>query len=165
MTWNIIILILTISGAWSYPRSYTSAFILGNLLAAVLARNELFGRFLYLFVNKSFAKVGFGLSFSFLSSIPNDLKWPPLKFRLACTSVLQHLGGIHSGCATSGFLWLFFRVVVILKEPKDNLISTLVIGILTVIVVGVSIASAFPWIRNTYHKSAAASHCLVATLD
>lgn len=99
---------------------------------------------------------------SLLSSILNDLKWPPLKFRLACTSVLQHLGGIHSGCATSGLLWLFFKVVVILKEHKKNLNSTLVMGVLTNIVIAVSIASAIPWVRNTHHKSAAVSHRLVA---
>lgn len=134
VTWNVIGLILTISGVWTYPRRYTSAFVLGNLLMAILVRNELFGRFLYLFVNTLFAK------------------WPPLKFRLACTSVLQHLGGIHSGCATSGFLWLFFKVVVILMEHKKNFNSTLVMGVLTYIVVGVSIASALPWVRNTHHN-------------
>jgi hypothetical protein len=69
--------------------------------------------------------------------------------------VLQHLGGIHSGCATSGFLWLFFKVIVILKEHKENLNSTLVMGVLTFIVVGVTILSAFPWVRNTHHKYAA----------
>lgn len=41
-----------------YPRNYTGAFILGNLLSAILVRNELFGRFLYLLVNTLFAKVG-----------------------------------------------------------------------------------------------------------
>ena len=58
MTMNIIGLSLTISGTWTYPRRYTSAFVLGNLLMAILVRNELFGRFLYLFVNTLFAKVG-----------------------------------------------------------------------------------------------------------
>ena len=74
--------------------------------------------------------------------------------------MLQHLGGIHSGCATSGFLWLLYKVAIILKEYKENLKSTLVMGVLTNVVVGVSIVSAFPWIRNTHHKSAAASHRL-----
>ncbi|KAF8806530.1 hypothetical protein BYT27DRAFT_7101950 [Phlegmacium glaucopus] len=134
MIFNLIGLFLTISGTWTYPRRYTSALVLGNFLMAILVRNELFGRFLYLFVNIFFAK------------------WPPLKFRLACTSVLQHLGGIHSGCATSGFLWLLFKVIVILKEHRMNLISTLVMGVLTNIVVGVSIISAFPWIRNAHHN-------------
>ena len=53
-------------------------------------------------------------------------------------------------------------MVVLLKEHKKNLNSTLVMGVLTIIVVGVSIASAFPWVRNTHHKSAAVSHRLVA---
>ena len=165
MAWNIIILILTISGAWTYPRRYTSAFILGNLLTAILVRNELFGRFLYLFVNTFFAKVGFGLSSFFKLNSQYDLKRPPLKFRLACTSVLQHLGGIHSGCAMSGFLWLFFKVVVILREHKKNFNSTLVMGVLTNIVVGVVIVFASPWVRNTHHKSAAVSRRMLQTLD
>ena len=155
MTLNIMILIITISGAGTYPRRYTSAFVLGNFLTAILVRNELFGRLLYLFVNTYFAKVYFGLTFYFELNSQYDLKWPPLKFRLACTSVLQHLGGIHSGCATSGFLWLFFKVVVILKEHKKNLKSTLATGVLTFIIVGVTIVSAFPWVRNTHHKSVA----------
>ena len=157
-------LISTISGAWTYPRRYTSALVLGNLLTAILVRNELFGRCLYLFVNTSFAKVCFGLFFSFELNSQYDLKWPPLKFRLACTSVLQHLGGIHSGCATSGFLWLFYRVVVLLKEHKKELTSTSVMGVLTIIVVAVTIVSAFPWVRNTHHKSAAVPHRFVKFL-
>lgn len=48
---------MSISGRWTYPRHYTGAFVLGNLQMAILMRNELFGRFLYLFVNTLFAKV------------------------------------------------------------------------------------------------------------
>ncbi|KAH9485483.1 Adenylate-forming reductase 06235 [Psilocybe cubensis] len=102
MAMNLSGIALAIFNVWSYPRKYTGAFVLGNLLTAILMRNELFGRFLYLTVNTLFAK------------------WTPLPFRLACTSVLQHLGGIHSGCATSGFLWLIFRVVTILIHHKNN---------------------------------------------
>jgi len=54
---NIAGLILAIVGVWQYPRKYTGALALGNLLAAILVRNELFCRFLYLLVNKLFAKV------------------------------------------------------------------------------------------------------------
>jgi len=134
MTLNLIGIFLTILGVWRYPRRYTGAFVLGNLLVAILMRNELFGRCLYLIVNTLFAK------------------WTPLKFRLGCTSVLQHLGGIHSGCATSGFLWLIFRVASILIDHRNNHDSILVMGVLTNIIVGISIASAFPWVRNTHHK-------------
>ncbi|KAF9470004.1 hypothetical protein BDZ94DRAFT_1151315 [Collybia nuda] len=131
---NIIGMVLSITGKWPYPRRYAGACVLGNLLTAVLMRNELFGRLLYLIVNTLFAR------------------WTPLGFRLACTSILQHIGGIHSGCAISGFLWLIFRIVAIFSNHKDNHNSVLIAGVITSIVVGISIVSAFPWVRNTHHN-------------
>ena len=79
-------------------------------------------------------------------------QWPPLGLRLALTSALQHLGGIHSGCATSGFLWLIYRVVMILVHRKWNHDSVIAVGVITNVIVGISVASAFPWVRNTHHK-------------
>lgn len=57
MTLNLVGIFLTIAGVWDYPRRYTGALVLGNLQAAILVRNELFGRFLFLSVNTLFAKV------------------------------------------------------------------------------------------------------------
>ena len=57
MTFNLVGIGLAIADIWHYPREYTGAFVLGNLLVAILMRNELFGRFLYLLVNTLFAKV------------------------------------------------------------------------------------------------------------
>ncbi|KAG5647106.1 hypothetical protein DXG03_001477 [Asterophora parasitica] len=57
MTVNLVGIILAATGKWQYPRHYTGACVLGNLLTAILMRNELFGRFLYLTVNTLFAKV------------------------------------------------------------------------------------------------------------
>jgi hypothetical protein len=54
---NGIGLLLAALNVWKYPRRYTGAFVLGNLLFAILMRNELFGRVLYMFINKAFAKV------------------------------------------------------------------------------------------------------------
>ncbi|KAF8653301.1 hypothetical protein AX16_004001 [Volvariella volvacea WC 439] len=134
MLFNIVSLVLAAAGVWQYPRQYTGAWVLGNLQVAILMRNELFGRLLYLIVNTLFAK------------------WPPLSFRLGCTSVLQHLGGIHSGCATSGFIWLIFRIVLIFTNHKRSHDSVMIMGVITNVVVGISIASAFPWVRNTHHN-------------
>lgn len=134
MSINMTMLILAALNVWEYPRRYTGAFILGNLFFAILMRNELFGRALYATVNFLFAK------------------WPPLWFRLGCTSALQHLGGIHSGCATAGFLWLIFRVTLIFIDHKDNHDAVLIMGVITNLAVAVSIASAFPWVRNTHHN-------------
>ena len=57
---NIVGLTLAILGTWQYPRKYTGALVLGNLVTAILARNELFGRLLYLLTNMLFAKVCIG---------------------------------------------------------------------------------------------------------
>ncbi|EKM53428.1 uncharacterized protein PHACADRAFT_259809 [Phanerochaete carnosa HHB-10118-sp] len=127
-------LLLAALNIWTYPRRYTGAFVLGNLIFAILMRNELFGRMLYVTVNFLFAK------------------WSPLWFRLGCTSALQHLGGIHSGCATSGFAWLIFRVTLIFIDHKDNHDAVLIMGVITNLAVATSIASAFPWVRNTHHN-------------
>lgn len=54
---NGIGILLAALDVWHYPRQYTGAFVLGNLLTAILVRNELFGRFLYLIINTLFAKV------------------------------------------------------------------------------------------------------------
>ena len=148
---------------WHYPRKYTGALVLGNLLTAILMRNELFVRSLYFIVNTCFAKVctqhsnrlirfsGFPSPFIGLTTL-FGVQWPPLWFRLGCTSVLQHLGGIHSGCATSGFCWLIFKVVLIFIDHKENHGAVLVTGALTNLAVAISIVSALPWVRNTHHK-------------
>lgn len=57
VTFNAIAMILTITKIWDYPREHNGAMVLGNLYVAILMRNELFGRFLYLLVNTLFAKV------------------------------------------------------------------------------------------------------------
>ncbi|KAF8586296.1 hypothetical protein K439DRAFT_1646325 [Ramaria rubella] len=134
MALNLTGIVLTGTGLWPYARKYTGALVLGNLLFAILMRSELFLRFLYLMVNTLFAK------------------WSPLRFRLGCTSTLQHLGGIHSGCATSAFLWLVFKVTDIFIDHADNHEATLVMGVITNLLIFVSVLSAFPWLRNNFHN-------------
>lgn len=134
MTINMVGVILAALDIWSYPRHYTGAVVLGNLQVAILMRNELFGRFLYLTINTLFAH------------------WTPLWFRLGCTSVLQHLGGIHSGCATSGFIWLIFRLTLIFMDFNNQNKAVVVVGLLTAVCVAITVMSGFPWVRNTHHK-------------
>jgi len=64
ITLNMTGVVLAATGHWPYARKYTGALVLGNLYFAILMRNELFGRFLYLFVNTFFAKVSPISSFS-----------------------------------------------------------------------------------------------------
>lgn len=44
-------------GHFPYAAENTGGFVIGNILAGVVVRNELFGRLLYLVVNTLFAKV------------------------------------------------------------------------------------------------------------
>ncbi|EGY16953.1 uncharacterized protein VDAG_08117 [Verticillium dahliae VdLs.17] len=81
---NLTGIILAILGRFPYAEHHLGALLLGNLLTAVLMRNELFLRFLYFI------------------SIYGLRSWAPIRFKIAVTSALQHVGGIHSGCALSG---------------------------------------------------------------
>jgi hypothetical protein len=56
-TSNAVGLGLAASGHFPYAVQRTGAMALGNLSCAILMRNELFGRFLYLLVTTCFAKV------------------------------------------------------------------------------------------------------------
>ena len=57
MALNLTGIVLAATGHWPYARKFTGPIVLGNLLFAILMRNELFGRFLYLVINTFFAKV------------------------------------------------------------------------------------------------------------
>ncbi|KAJ7077609.1 hypothetical protein C8R44DRAFT_896208 [Mycena epipterygia] len=131
---NLVGFVFAVTGKWEYPRHYTGAFVLGNLQVAILMRNELFGRFLYLIVNTLFAK------------------WSPLWWRLACTSTLQHLGGIHSGCATSGAAWLVFRIVMIIIDFQQYHAAIIAAGGVTTAAIFICTSSALPWVRESHHN-------------
>jgi hypothetical protein len=66
--------------------------------------------------------------------------------------LLQHLGGIHSGCALSGTCWLILKVVNNFRHHKVNPDLILVIGTITNVAVIIAAMSAIPWIRNNHHK-------------
>lgn len=50
-------LALAASGHWPYGAKYCGAIVVANFNFAILMRNEVFGRLLYLFINTLFAKV------------------------------------------------------------------------------------------------------------
>ncbi|KFY28801.1 hypothetical protein V491_00285 [Pseudogymnoascus sp. VKM F-3775] len=131
---NLAGIIMTALGRFPYAQNHLGALLLGNLLCAVLMRNEMFLRFLYLI------------------SIYGLRSWTPLSIRLGVTSILQHVGGIHSGCALSGAGWLIFKIVDILRHRSVQHKSVIVTGIITNVLVLISVLSAFPWVRNYHHN-------------
>ncbi|KAG5639607.1 hypothetical protein H0H81_010809 [Sphagnurus paluster] len=143
---NMIGIFLASTNHFPYAVRHSGAMALGNFNCAILMRNEMFGRLLYLFVNTCFAK------------------WPPLWFRMGCTSVLQHLGGIHSGCALSGVLWLLFKVIYNFLHADITHDSVLILGFLTNFLVTISALSAIPWVRNSHHNVFERHHRFVGWL-
>ncbi|KAK0431881.1 uncharacterized protein EV420DRAFT_1490394 [Desarmillaria tabescens] len=111
---NFISLICAATHAWEYPRNYTGAWILGNLLFSVL--------------------------------------WPPLWFRLGISSALQHVGGIHSGCAISAVMWLIFKCSLIFHERLSLNGAILAFGVLTNLAVGFAMLSAMPCVFERHHR-------------
>ncbi|KAF2030896.1 hypothetical protein EK21DRAFT_111563 [Setomelanomma holmii] len=131
---NTVGIIMTALGRFSYGENHLGALVLGNLLCAILFRNELWMRFLYIvFI--------YGLE-----------GWAPLRIKYAATSILQHVGGIHSGCALSGAAWLIYKIVDIIRYRAVQHPAVIASGIVTNVFIIISVLSAFPWIRNTYHN-------------
>lgn len=131
---NIVGIVLAALGRFPYAENHLGALVLGNLLAAVLMRNELFLRFLYIIAI-------YGLR-----------SWAPVPIKLAATSVLQHVGGIHSGCALSGAGWLVYKVIDIIRHHAINHSAVIATGVITNVAVIISVLSAFPWVRNYHHN-------------
>ncbi|KAJ3561535.1 hypothetical protein NP233_g10134 [Leucocoprinus birnbaumii] len=134
LSFNLIGLGLAASGHFTYGSKYAGSIAVANFNFAILMRNEVFGRLLYLFFNTFFAK------------------WPPLWFRLGITSALQHLGGIHSGCALGGIAWLLFKIVNNFQKMGHVHPVVLTLGVITVVTIMLSSLAAVPWVRNTHHN-------------
>ncbi|KAK4447143.1 hypothetical protein QBC34DRAFT_468466 [Podospora aff. communis PSN243] len=131
---NVVGIVLAALGRFPYAENHLGALVLGNLLCAVLMRNELFLRFLYLI------------------SIYGLKAWAPLWMKIGVTSILQHVGGIHSGCALSGAGWLVYKCVDILRHRSAQHNAIIASGIITNVLVIISVLSAFPWVRNYHHN-------------
>lgn len=143
---NLIGIVLAACDKFPYAENHLGALVLGNLLTAILMRNELFLRVLYIVAI-------YGLK-----------SWAPLWLKYAATSVLQHVGGIHSGCALSGACWLLYKVVDILIHRASTHAAVIATGIITNVLVMISILSAFPWVRNNHHNVFEGHHRLIGWL-
>ncbi|KAH7336722.1 hypothetical protein BKA65DRAFT_479597 [Rhexocercosporidium sp. MPI-PUGE-AT-0058] len=146
MLLNMTGIIMAAVGRFRYADHHLGALVLGNLLLAVLMRNELFLRFLYTIAI-------YGLR-----------SWAPTSIKLMVTTALQHVGGIHSGCALSGALWLVFKIVDIIRNHAIQNTAVIVMGVITNVLVISSIISALPWIRNSHHNVFETNHRIIGWL-
>lgn len=64
----------------------------------------------------------------------------------------QHLGGIHSSCAFSGIGWLIYMLVCQYRAKYMYNDSILAFGVVSVIVLLITLVAGLPWVRNSHHK-------------
>ncbi|CAN6986126.1 hypothetical protein IGI04_000951 [Brassica rapa subsp. trilocularis] len=132
---NVIALVLAATGRFTYARNRAALFSLANILVLTLCRSEAFLRLVFYLTVKI-------LGHSFV----------PLRIKTAVTSLLQSLGGIHSGCGVSSIAWLIYALVLTLKD-RDNA-STAIIAVASAILSLLCLTSlaAFPLVRHLHHN-------------
>ncbi|CAN8231464.1 unnamed protein product [Cochlearia groenlandica] len=132
---NVLALVLAATGKFAYARNRASLFSIANILALTLCRSEAFLRLVFYLTVKLLGR-------SFV----------PLGIKIAVTSLLQSLGGIHSGCGVSSIAWLIYSLVLTLKD-RDNT-STAILAVASAILSLLFLTSlaAFPLVRHLHHN-------------
>ncbi|KAI3680780.1 hypothetical protein L6452_35556 [Arctium lappa] len=132
---NVAGLVLAATGRFRYARNHATLFSIGNLLALTLCRSEAFLRVVFWLAVKLFGR-----------------PWVPLRIKTATTSLLQSLGGIHSGCGVSSVAWLTYSLVLTLKDREES--SNEIIGVASAILSLLCLCclAAFPLVRHLHHN-------------
>ncbi|XP_075665568.1 adenylate-forming reductase 03009-like [Castanea sativa] len=100
---NITGLVLAATGHFPYARNRAVLSSIANILALTVCRSE------------ALLRVFFWLAVKFLGR-----SWVPLFIKTATASLLQSLGGIHSGCGVSSIAWLIYALVLTLKDRENT---------------------------------------------
>lgn len=135
LAFNITTLILAATGYFPYARANPALFSIGNIFALTLCRSEAFLRVLF-----SLAVTIFGRS------------WVPLAFKTAVTSLLQSLGGVHSGCGVSSIAWLVYALLLTLMDPQKRSPAIVAIASAILALLCLSSLAAFPLVRHLHHN-------------
>ncbi|KAJ8761079.1 hypothetical protein K2173_000758 [Erythroxylum novogranatense] len=135
LTLNVIGLVLAATGNFPYARNKAALFSIGNVFSLTLCRSEALLRVIFWVTVKVIGR-----------------SWVPLPIKTATTSLLQSLGGIHSGCGVSSVIWLTYALVLALKDTEN--ISPEIIAVTSSILslLFVSSLSAFPLVRHLHHN-------------
>ncbi|KAK4796330.1 hypothetical protein SAY86_028656 [Trapa natans] len=135
ITLNIVGLILAAIGYFPYAMNNAALFSIANIFSLTLCRSE------------AFLRVVFWLAVKILGH-----SWVPICIKYVTTSLLQSLGGIHSGCGVSSIAWLIYSLVLTLKY-QDNTSPVLIAVASTILgLISVSSLAAFPLVRHLHHN-------------
>ncbi|KAK4709978.1 hypothetical protein R3W88_004491 [Solanum pinnatisectum] len=132
---NITFLILASTRNFPYARNKAVLFSIGNIFALTLCRSE------------AFLRVVFWISVNCLG-----WSWIPMRIKTIVMSLLQSLGGIHSGCAISSIAWLVYTLIHTLNDKENT--SPEIVGVAFAILslLFLSSLAAFPLVRHLHHN-------------
>lgn len=135
LTLNIGALILADTGHFPYARNRAALFSIANIFSLTLCRSE------------AFLRVVFWGAVKVLGH-----KWVPLFAKTATTSLLQSLGGIHSGCGVSSIAWLIYALFLTLKDQDNTSPEIIAVASIILGLICFSSLAAFPLIRHLHHN-------------
>lgn len=144
LIFNVGALIAASKGQFGYAKKNMFSMALGNLLVAILVRNELVLRIVYFIIVKTLFRA-------------------PVRLRNMVTALMVNLGGLHSGCASAGLMWSCYATSSCFRTGNlPN--AVLAFAILTPIALGISILAAFPYVRHNHHNAFEKIHRFVGWL-
>ncbi|KAM3306704.1 adenylate-forming reductase [Capsicum chacoense] len=132
---NITFLVLACTGNFAYARRKAVLFSIGNIFALTLCRSEAFLRGLFWFAVNCFG-----------------WSWIPIQIKTIFTSLLQSLGGIHSGCAISSIAWLIYALVLTLNDKENTSPEIVSVAFAILLLLSLSSLVAFPLVRHLHHN-------------
>ncbi|CAN0905124.1 Adenylate-forming reductase 03009 [Linum grandiflorum] len=135
LTLNLAGLILAATGNFSYGKNRAALFSVANIFALTLCRSEAFLRIVFYLAVKILGR-------SFI----------PLPIKTATTSLLQSLGGIHSGCGISSVAWLIYSLVLALKSRDTTSPEIIAVASSILFLLCLSCLAAFPLVRHLHHN-------------
>lgn len=132
---NVATLVLAATGHFPYARNKAALFSIGNILALTLCRSEAFLRVIFWLAVKTLGR-----------------SWVPLPIKTATTSLLQSLGGIHSGCGVSSIAWLVYALIISVKHRENTSSEIILVAFAILSLLFLSAMAAFPLVRHLHHN-------------
>ncbi|CAI0444975.1 unnamed protein product [Linum tenue] len=134
-TLNVVGLVLAATGRFTYGRDKAAMFSIANIFVLTLCRSE------------AFLRVVFWAAVRLLGR-----SWVPIWIKTAATSLLQSLGGIHSGCGVSSVAWLIYSLVLNLNDRANTSPEIVVVASSILSLISLSCLAAFPLVRHLHHN-------------
>ncbi|CAI0453751.1 unnamed protein product [Linum tenue] len=132
---NVVGLVLAATGHFPCARNRAALFSIANIFLLTLCRSEALLRAVFWAAVKILGR-----------------SWVPIRIKTAATSLLQSLGGIHSGCGVSSVAWLIYSLVLTLNDWPHTSFEIVAVASAILSFISFSCLAAFPVLRHLHHN-------------